>query len=158
MLFGYHRIGYKLLKTIKQMNKNFLVVDYNPKVIACLLKQNIDCIYGDAGNKNFLSELGLGKAKLVISTIPDEQVNLSILELLKEISSKAVFIATAEDPRFALDLYNAGADYVIVPHHLGGEYAGHMINKFGVDLKKYAELGKEHKRSLQIAKLKSRYD
>ncbi len=158
VLFGYHRIGYKLLKTIKQMNKNFLVVDYNPKVIACLLKEKIDCIYGDVGNKNFLSELGLGKAKLIISTVPDEQVNLSVLELLKEISSKAAFIATAEDPRFAIDLYNAGADYVIIPHHLGGEYAGHMINKFGVDIKKYSELGKEHKRSLQVGKLRSRYD
>jgi len=157
ILFGYHRIGYKLFNTLKKMNKNLLVVDYNPKVVTSLIGKNIDCIYGDAGNKNFLAEIGMGKVKLVISTIPDEQINLIIADFLKEISSKAVFITTAEQPRIALDLYNAGADYVIVPQHLGGEYAAQMIDKFKTDKEKYSQLGKQHKKSLQTGKARSNY-
>jgi len=157
ILFGYHRIGYKLLETIKKVGKSFLVVDYNPKVVLALEKQGVDAIFGDAANKNFLSEINLKSAKIVISTIPDEQSNLAILDILKEKDSKAAFIATAEDPRVALDLYSSGVEYVLIPHHLGGEYAANMIKEFGTNKEKYISLGNKHKSSLHKGKKKSTY-
>src|SRR3989344_5102655 len=39
ILFGYHRIGYKILNALKEMKIPFAVVDYNPKVILSLGKQ-----------------------------------------------------------------------------------------------------------------------
>ncbi len=144
ILLGYHRIGYRLLKTIKEMGNSFVVVDYNPKVILSLEKEGIDAIFGDAGDKDFLNEIELSKAKLVISTVPDEESNLAIREKLKETKSKAIFIGTAEQSRTALDLYNKGVDYVIVPQHLGGDYASQMIKTFGIDKEKYKEKGRKH--------------
>ena len=47
ILFGYHRIGYKILEQIKRMKLSVVVVDYNPKTILALSKEKIDCIYGD---------------------------------------------------------------------------------------------------------------
>ena len=158
ILFGYHRIGYKIIETIKKMNMKFLIVDYNPKVVVSLSKQNIDCVYGDAGSKHFLHEIGLDKAKLVISTVPDEQSSLMILEALKETNSSAVFIATAEQPRIALDLYDAGVDYVLIPHHLGGQYASDMIKNFKANKKEYKKIGNQHFASLRKGKRNSNYD
>ncbi len=157
ILFGYHRIGYKLFETIKKGNLKLLIVDYNPKVVESLVKRGIDCFYGDAGNKHFLKEIGLDKAKIVISTLPDYNSNLMILEAIKELKSKAIFIGTSEDPRIALNLYEAGADYVIVPHHLGGEYAANLIKEFGTNKGKYHEIGKRHFINLKKGKLKSNY-
>lgn len=157
VMFGYHRVGYKLLESIKRMNQKFAVVDYNPKVIGALIDKNIDCIYGDAGNKDFLTELDLTKTKMIISTIPDENANLVLLETLREMHSDAVLIFTAEQPRAAIDLYHAGADYVIIPHHLGGDYAGQLIKSFGIDKKGYKSLGKKHKLSLQMSKNNSTF-
>jgi len=157
VLFGYHRIGYKLLGTIRKTGKSFLVIDYNPKVVLSLEKRGIDAIFGDAANKNFLSELNLEKAKLIISTIPDENSNIMITEMLREKGSEAVFMATAEDPRVALDLYEAGVDYVIIPHHLGGEYASNIIKNFKTEKKEYKMLGKKHFDSLKTGRKKSNY-
>ena len=157
ILFGYHRIGYKLFETLKKSHMNFLIVDYNPKTIISLTKNGVDCTYGDAGNKTFLREIGLDKAKIVISTLPDYPSNLAIFEALKEIKSSAIFIGTAEDPRVALSLYEAGADYVIVPHHLGGEYAANLIKHFGIDKKRYSRIGRDHLKTLQKGKKKSNY-
>lgn len=157
ILLGYHRIGYKVLQAVTKLNKKFLVVDYNPKVVLALDKGGIPAIYGDAGDKNFLAELPLKKAKLVISTIPDENSNICIKERLQEIGSEAVFIATAEQPREAYDLYSMGADYVIVPHHLGGDYISQFIAKFKTDKEKYKELGARHKKELGKAKDNSKY-
>ena len=152
VLFGHHRMGYKLMQRLKQMKVRVLVVDYNPKVILSLDKQGIDCVYGDAADKNFLAELKLTKAKLVISTLNDESANIAIKEILKDVESKATFIATAEQPRAAIDLYDIGADYVIIPHHLGGDYVSHLIDKFGNNYGKFKEMGKTHLRELRRAK------
>lgn len=158
ILFGYHRIGYKILNALKEMRTPFAVVDYNPKIILSLGKQGINCIYGDASDKGFLDEIKFDKAKIIISTIPDEYSNLVIKERLKELKSDAVFIATAEQPRNAIDLYKQGADYVIVPHHLGGDYAANMIKQFHIEKRKYREAGKKHIKELNSAKKNSYFN
>lgn len=157
ILFGYHRMGYKILAELKKIKAKILVIDYNPKVILSLAKAGIDCMYGDAADTEFLSEVKLGKAKLVISTIPDEESNLAIKRDLKETESKAAFIGTAEQPRTALDLYNQGADYVIIPHHLGGEFMANIIKENGLVQSNYKALGKEHKTKLIKAKNNSSF-
>ena len=152
ILFGYHRLGYKILQSIKKMKVPFLVVDHNPKVVLALGKEGLNCLYGDAGDKDFLEEIGLDNAKLVISTVPEENINLTILEKLEEIKSKSTFIGTADQPRSALDLYNKGADYVILPHHLGGKYVSEMMEDLKIDKIKYKNKGREHKKELKRAK------
>src|SRR3989344_4524390 len=158
ILLGYHRIGYKLLENIKKMRKSFVIVDYNPKVVLSLIKQKINAIYGDAGSQNFLEELNVSKAKMIISTIPDEHTNLMVLETLKNEKSDAVFIGTAEEPRIALDLYNAGADFVLIPHHLGGDYASQLVKTFGIKKENYKRMGKAHKHNLDLSRNSSTFD
>jgi Kef-type K+ transport system membrane component KefB len=151
-LFGYHRIGYKILQTLKNNNANFVVVDYNPRTVLALSKIGVDCIYGDAADSDFLSELPLQDAKLIISTIPEEEANITIRDAIKKVNSRATFIATAEQPRQAIDLYEQGIDYVIVPHHLGGSFISTIIEAFKTDKTKYAKAGKDHYRELKAAK------
>ena len=157
LLFGYHRIGFKLLQTIKKLGLPYAIVDYNPKVILTLEKQGIPCIYGDAEDKELLSELNLEEVKLIISTIPDSSSNISIKESLNKINSKAVFIATAEQPKTAIDLYENGVDYVIIPHHLGGDYASNLIENFKVNSEKYKTIGKQHQKELSKSKNNSSF-
>ena len=157
ILFGYHRIGFKILNSLKELDSSFVAIDYNPKVIFSLNKLGIDAIYGDAGNKEFLKEIPLDKAKIVISTIPDSDTNLVIQEMLREANSEAIFIATTEHPASAIDLYKKGVDYVILPHHLGGDYAAHMIKTFHTGRKKYKEAGSKHKKELSRSRNNSTF-
>lgn len=159
VLFGYHRIGYKLLRSLNQIeDTNLVVVDYNPKVILALAEEGISGIYGDACDREFLSGINLNKAKLIISTIPDKESNMIISDFLRKEGSKAVFIAVAEQPRQALDLYEKGVDYVIVPHHLGGDLFSSIIRAFKMDKAKYHHLGKEHYSELKKAKNSSTFN
>jgi len=149
ILFGYNRTGYSLLKTLIRQNHKFIVVDYDPRIIMHLSQQGINCVYGDASDKEFVEEIKLTEAKMVISTIPDIQSNLTIRDRLKEVHSKAIFIATAEQIQEALDLYKEGADYVIVPHILGGDYASKLVEKFKTTPIKYKILKREHIKDLE---------
>jgi len=157
ILFGYHRIGHKIANKLFKRSKKVLIVDYNPKVVLVLLKQKANALYGDASDKYFLNELPLDKAKLIISTIPEEQANLFIREALKESKSGAIFIATAEQPRIALDLYQKGVDFVLIPHHVGGDYASEKIDNYWLDKQKYRKDGENHYKELKKSKDSSKF-
>ena len=67
------------------------------------------------------------KIELAISTIPDVETNELLIEYLKQINKKATIIVRAHTIEDALKLYKAGANYVLTPHFLGGEYVAKMI-------------------------------
>ena len=46
-------------------------------------------------------------------------------------------------------LYNGGADYVIMPHFLGGEYTSELIEKFKGNKKEYASEKNKHIKELK---------
>ncbi len=127
LIFGYDRIGYSLLKTIEKMKKNYLVIDHDPDVIRRLKSRDINCIYGDASNIEFISEFNLDKVKLFVSTIPDFEISLLLLENLRNRNKNAVVFLTVNNIDNALELYKQGADYVILPHFLGGDYVSTLI-------------------------------
>ncbi|MAG38161.1 sodium:proton exchanger [Candidatus Pacearchaeota archaeon] len=150
VLFGYNRTGYSLVNTFKKLGYKFIVVDYNPRVISNLLKRGINAVYGDASDEEFVKELRLARARLVVSTIQDVGSNIVIKDRLSEVNSKALFIATAEHGSEAKRLYQSGIDYVLLPHMLGGEYASKLIEKFKTSPNRYQELKKKQLKEIKI--------
>ena len=134
VLVGYNRIGYSVLNTLKRLKKNFLVLDYNPSVIKHLIKQKIHCIYGDAKDPETLSKLHLKKAKFVISTVPEMSVNSLIIKKTRAVNKKAIIFVTAYIPKDALELYDLGADYVVLPHYLGGDHMSMIFEDVSSDV------------------------
>ena len=64
---------------------------------------------------------------LAISTTPELETNELLLETIRARNKKAVIILRAHTIEDALKLYEAGANYVLTPHFLGGEYVAKMI-------------------------------
>lgn len=149
ILFGYNRIGFGILRSLKKLKRGYLVVDFNPDVISTLSKFRIPNVYGDAYDSDFLGELPLGKAKLIISTIPDSETNLLLVEAVKKINSKAIIIVRANQVEDAFTLYKKGADYVLTPHFIGGDYISKMIEEFKSDPKDYKKEKDKHIKTLK---------
>jgi nicotinamide mononucleotide adenylyltransferase len=91
----------------------------------------------------------LAKVKLAISTVPDFETNLLLLEHIREINPKAVVVTRAEAIDQAFKLYKKGASYVLTPHFLGGEYVGKMIRYSGLDKKDYGQERIKHIKMLK---------
>lgn len=144
VLFGYNRIGFDLLEALKKARINFLVVDYNPQTILELRKKGINCKYGDADDPEFYTELNLKKVKIALSTIPDFETNMLIIDNVKRANRQAIVIAISHQLDEAEKLYKRGATYVLMPHFLGGHYASVMINKYGLELGKFLDERKKH--------------
>ncbi|MFH1307885.1 MAG: cation:proton antiporter [archaeon] len=151
ILFGENRIGFSIMKSFKKLNKNYLIVDYNPTRVNKLSSEKVSCIFGDVSNSEFLDSLKLEKAKLVASTIPEQETNMIILSKVRSINKNAIIIVTARQIQEAFDLYSSGANYVILPHFLGGEYIANIIEKAKDNKKEY-----EKEKKKQIKDLKER--
>ena len=134
ILCGYNRIGYSIVNTLKRLKKKLLVVDFNPEVVVELIKDRIPCVYGDVGDSEILERINLKGAEMVISTVPIKRDNLLLIRKTKEKNKKAIIFVTSTQIKDALKLYDAGADYVIMPHFLGGEHASLLIEDFTSDI------------------------
>lgn len=150
ILFGYDRIGFSLLESIKNVNKKFLIIDYDPQKISDLANEGYECRYGDANDTELLNELDFSKAKMIISTISDVETDLMLIKKVRNTNKKAVIIIVSHNIGEALKLYESGATYVVMPHFLGGEYASTLIQKHGINLNEFLKEKTKHINHLKI--------
>jgi len=96
-----------------------LVIDFNPQVHAELKRRGIACLYGDVSHMETLRHADIHGAAMVVSTIPDSILkgtdNQRLLKQARRVCPRAKVIVTGNRTASALELYEAGADYVFVP-------------------------------------------
>jgi Kef-type K+ transport system membrane component KefB len=127
---GFYWVASAFIREIEDagvdIKDKIVVVDFNPRVFQRLPRHGIKVIYGDVSNPETLHHAGIGGAKIVLSTIPDEILvgtnNLRLIDRMKKIAPQARIIVTAASPSQALTLYEAGADYVYLPHQLAAQH------------------------------------
>lgn len=150
LLFGYDRVGEIFIRAFDKLEKDFLVVDFNPVIIEQLKAQQIPHKFGDAEDVEFLHELHGSSLKLVVSTIPYLKTNLLIIHTMKRLNPKAILIVIAHDEKSAIQLYEEGATYVVMPHFLGAKHASDMISKLGFSKESFVEEKEKHLKHLAL--------
>ncbi len=148
ILCGYNRTGYNIFHKLLKLKKEFFVIEYNPDIIKKLQRQKIPCMYGDVGNPEILDRLDFKAIRFIISTIPDKSVSALIVKKVKQANKSIVTIVTAYYVDEALELYNLGADYVILPHFLGGYHASIVLEEATFNLRKLVRRRNSHIKEL----------
>ncbi|MBI3069929.1 MAG: cation:proton antiporter [Candidatus Levybacteria bacterium] len=129
VLVGANRIGQSILDSLKSLNHEVVVVDFDPDIIKRLEGQNIDSFFGDITDLDIQEVAQLVSAKLVISTVPDIEDNLLLLKGVKKNKNRVKVIVVAQDDEEARQLYKEGADYVVLPHLAGGRHIAKIISE-----------------------------
>jgi len=150
VLFGCDEMGSIFLNNFRKKKKKVLVVDYNPATIKKLKKEKIHCLYGDMLNEEVLKAAELNNTGVIVSTIKDVQDNSYLIEYTKRMKSKAKVIVIAERLHQAVDLYELGADYVIVPKIVSGEKVAALITDLLKGKKRLESLRKEHIKHIML--------
>jgi len=133
IIFGYDRVGFDFVKAAREISQKYLVVDFNPRSIARLAESKIPYRYGDAEDVEFLEEINVAKAQLVISTIPDLKTNLLLVNYYRSHNSAGIIMTISHSVESTQELYEAGASYVVMPHYLGASHAASLISKHRFD-------------------------
>lgn len=149
ILIGYDRMGFTIAKSLERLKKDFIIIDFNPEVIKKLIKREQPCLYGDIGDVDILEKLRLEQVEIVISTIPDMNAAQLLIKKIKEHNSDTIIIVSALGIEDALKMYDKGADYVIVPHLLGGHQVSIMLEDISYDIDKLVETKLKHIQELK---------
>ena len=140
IVFGYHRTGWKIGNALKGIGISFAAVDFNPENVTRLADHNIKAFFGDVADVEFLKALPLDKTKFIISTVHSPEDQLVLLNFLKsKRKKKFTVICTLYNKNYLDKLYEAGADYVMLPHLLSGTWMAGVISRKGLSHKKTLE-------------------
>jgi voltage-gated potassium channel Kch len=122
VILGFFRAASALLAEIERQNQSLLeqisVIDFNPLVFRTLTDRGLHVIYGDISNVDTLVHAGIGKAEIILLSVPDSLLvgasNEKLVRHVRTLNPTAKIVATADFLSDVEDLYAAGADYVTV--------------------------------------------
>lgn len=148
VLIGAHRLGSHILDALGKKHEDVLLVDFNPDVIHKNKGMGFEQVCGDITDPYIQEVAHLEKAKLIVSTVPDFNDTMALLELTTKFKRHVRTIVAANDETEAEQLYDTGADYVLLPHFIGGLHLADIIRAehSASDLKK---LRQKHLKTLK---------
>ncbi len=142
VLVGAHRLGQHLVASLEKMPEQLVIVDINPEVVAQYEAAGVRAVCGDITESYIQEQVNLPQARVVISTIPNFQDNLALLEAVKRKSAnqriKPRLIFAAQNEFEAKRLYEQEIDYALSPHFIGGQHLAKILRGKALlsDLKK----------------------
>ncbi len=150
LIFGYHRLGWKICEALKEMNISFAVVDFDPMAIKKLTARQIPYFFGDVTEVDFLCELPLDQTKMIISTLPRADDQLTLIKHIRMTNKKTLLIANLSHSQFLDKLYQAGADYIMMPHLLSGQWMGNLLKNKSWSRATFKKLTKKQREELKL--------
>lgn len=139
-IIGYHRIGIKVGEALKKLKKNYAVIDFDPEISSKLRKEKIPFYFGDIADIEFLQALSISQSKIIIMTIPTVDDQIHLIEYIRSSNKKTLIIANAYHRNDAKALYEHGANFVMMPHFLGGQWISKILSRQKWNSKTMAQL------------------
>ena len=118
--------------------------------IAKLKRRGIPAYFGDAADVEFLESVPVENAKLIISTIPEADDQKTLINYVRKSNKKTCIIANLYHNTYLDDLYEAGANYVMMPHLLGGQWISEILKEHPWTQKTFKDLKKEQREEMQL--------
>lgn len=122
VVVGARRFGGPIVNFLKRENIPFVVVDFNPHIVEALKGKGIKAVYGDIGDPEVIENLNLKNSRLIISTASDITDNEILLLECRKKRLRAKVVVRALDKEHAEILKELGADYVILPEKVSGDF------------------------------------
>lgn len=124
---GYGRMGKIICRELHEKNIKFVIVEKQPDK----QQENEDLLIfpGDATNDEVLKELGIEKAKGLVTVLPTDAENLFVVLSARGLNPNLFIVARAGEEGSEKKLIRAGADKVVSPYHIGGLRIAHTVLK-----------------------------
>jgi Kef-type K+ transport system membrane component KefB len=130
-----------------------LVIDFNPVVLQELPLRRIRGLYGDIANMDTLHHARIENAKIVACTISDAilrgTTNLRLLRQTRRLCPQAQMIVAADMIGGAIELYDAGADFVYVARLHAASAMAELIVRASYDAEILASRREDEIRALK---------
>jgi len=137
VILGYHRGAAAFVRDLEHndpaMLSKIMVIDFNSNVLKHLKEKGIKPVFGDISHFDVLHHIGIGDARIILSTIPDMLLkgtsNVALVQNCRKLSPHAIIVATAESSHQELEIIEAGATHVLRPYSMIGSNLSEFVHK-----------------------------
>jgi hypothetical protein len=130
ILFGLGRYGTGIAQALRSCGLYVMSIDYNPDLIRNGDSTGYPVLFGDAEDPQYVASLPLGRAKWVISTVREQQINQTLIHSLQVADFTGRIAVTANNMNDAEKLEEAGANLVLIPYaDAAREVVGRILEK-----------------------------
>jgi voltage-gated potassium channel len=120
IIAGFGRVGRQVAVEFARRGVPFVVLEKGAEGLKRLQVDGWPYIQGDATDEELLTQAGIARAKTLVSTLPEEAQNVYLTLTARYMNPGLTIIARADFDDGEKKLMRAGANYVVVPHILGG--------------------------------------
>lgn len=132
LVCGYGRVGRSAVASLKDSHKDVVVIDIDESIVDELREIGISAIHGDATKDDVLRQAGIERAQGVIVCGGSEADNLYIVLSARALNPELTIVTRTIDPASEEKMLRAGADRVISPYQLGGQFMADIMTRPGV--------------------------
>jgi K+:H+ antiporter len=115
VLCGFGRIGSAVGEALETFGVRFVAIETDPDVVRALRARRVSCLYGDAAHPNLLEAADVGRARLVVLTLPEADHAQLAVARIRAINPGVPILARAHRRDAGEALRAAGATVVVEP-------------------------------------------
>lgn len=129
ILFGLGRYGTELANQFVKAGRRVLAIDFDPVVIRNWHNDDVQAVYGDAEDPDFLAALPVRSVQWVVSAIPEERVNRTLAQALRAEEYQGKLALTSHHKSVAKRLEESGTDLVLFPYRQAAAQTAYLISQ-----------------------------
>lgn len=150
VVVGADRTGRGVISSLLKMGKRVVVVDFNPDTVKRLDGVGVEkVVIADASDPEIVEDADLVSSDMIVSTIKDFEDTLLLLKSVRSLSNKILFVADAETVEQADQLYQGGANYVVLTHYVSGWHLGSILKSHFKDSRTFSRFRKKQADSVK---------
>jgi len=128
ILLGLGNYGSAIAENLHRRRKRFIGVDFDPGVLRKWQSRGIPVLYGDITDPEIHELLPLNKVNWIVNTIRSKELNIILLQHLKESGFKGRIVITASDENEATYFEKKGAFIIFRPFIDASEQAADSLS------------------------------
>jgi Kef-type K+ transport system membrane component KefB len=97
IVIGAGRLGSDIVKGLREEGAELLVVDQDPRALKSVDRFDVDTLFGDASDPDFLKVFPIHETQTVVCAAPDRATNLVVLETIQRLGFTGNVCLTALD-------------------------------------------------------------
>lgn len=142
VLYGVEHLDEQFINEVRATRYTVVFVDPDPQSLDYVRQKGLPTLAGSLSNEEVLEKLPVENLQLIISTVPDYEESLFLLDHVRKHNKTAVLILSTRSMAEALSLYEHGASYV----HVANLVEDHVVQTYlmGADAVKLEQLRKGH--------------
>ena len=150
IIIGYGRNGRQTAQDLLQSHQDFIVVDRDHQLILQEKNENIRFYEGNATKDSTMLDVGIKKARALVTTLPVDADNLFVVLTARSLNPDIYIVSRASDESTERKLEMAGVSKVIMPEKVGGSHMASLVTKPDlVDFLQQISLKGDHETNLE---------